>query len=110
MMNYREQVQRVLSVHHARIELGLNKVREQEMFVSRIGDILRRNCIEHSLHLNLQFDVVFRLPEHIMGAENLLRTVFVGCYLERGGKGWIVSDAVHEYLQVRLMGDNDDGL
>lgn len=109
-MTYREQVQRVLSVHHARIELGLSKAREQEAFVSRIGDILRRNRIPYTLVLNLQFDVVFRLPAPIIHAENLLKILFVGCDLVRVNRDWIVSDTAHEYLQISLIEDDDDGL
>lgn len=110
MSNYREQVQRVLAIHHARMELGLSKAREQEPFVARVAACFTRHQVAFKLGLNQNFDVCFRLPENIIHAENLLRTLFSGCLVERCAKGWILSDERDDALQVLLKSDDDDGL
>lgn len=73
-MNYREQVQRVLSIHHARIELGLSRSREQEGFVRLVGNVLKRNKITFKTHLNTDFEVVFTLSAKDAG---LLKHLFL---------------------------------
>lgn len=110
MNTYREQVQRVLAVHHARIEFGLSKAREQEPFVARVAACLTRHQVAFKLGLTREFDTVFRLPENLIRAENLLRTLFSGCLVEKSAQGWIVSDECDDALQVLLKSDDDDGL
>lgn len=110
MNAYREQIQRIIAIHHARLELGLSKAREQERFVQQIDEILTRNHIPHRFGLTRNFDVIFRLPANLMPAENLLRTLFAGCLLTQDKQGWVLSDSTNECVQVHLMQENDCGL
>ena len=109
MNRYREEVARVLATHHARLELGLCKSREQEPFVCQMSERLKRNKIAHSIVLTRDFDVIFRLPEYLFKADNLLQTIFSGCLIERDEAAWIISDLVNEYAQIRLVKENEDG-
>lgn len=110
MTNYREQVQRVIAIHHARLELSLSKAREQERFVQQVDEILTRNHITHRFGLTRDFDVIFRLPANLMQAENFLQTLFTGHLLTKDKQGWVLSDGNNECVQVHLMQENDDGL
>ena len=60
-MNYREQVQRMAAMYHAKIELGLGKAREQEAWVKRLLARLQRQRIACTWRLNTDFDTEIRV-------------------------------------------------
>ena len=53
--SYRGEVERVIAVHHARLEMGLSRAREQEAFVRRVADVLTRHRVPFA-------NAVCRLP------------------------------------------------
>ena len=102
VINYRSEVERVIAAHHARLEMGLGHAREQEAFVRRVADVLTRNRVPFTWGLNTDFDAAFRLPENVMAAPSLLKTLFSGCVLAHARRGLVLSDAENEYIQVRF--------
>ena len=102
--SYRSEVERVIAVHHARLEMGLSRAREQEVFVRRVADVLTRHRVPFAWGLDTDFDAVFRLADDVTGEETLLQTLFAGCLLARTPDGFVLVDARHEYIQVRFEG------
>ena len=102
--SYRGEVERVIAVHHARLEMGLSRAREQEAFVRRLDDVLTRHRVPFAWGLDTDFDAVFRLADGVAGAETLLQTLFAGCILARTPDGFVLADAQQEYIQVCFKG------
>ena len=102
--SYRAEVERVIAVHHARLEMGLSRAREQEAFVRRVADVLMRHRVAFTWGLDTDFDAVFRLADDVTGEEPLLQTLFAGCLLARTPDGFVLGDARQEYIQVRFKG------
>lgn len=100
-MNYREQVQRVLAMHHANSELGLAKSREQEDFVLYVGRVLTRNQIPFKWHLNRDFGAEFRV-----NLDDLphLRQIFDARQFQADDvHSWVLSSNVLEGVEVRFI-------
>lgn len=106
MKNYREAVQRIIAIHHARLEMGLSKTREDEPFVLQMSQRLNRNKLAHSITLTEYFDTVFVLPEKIMKDDYLLKTIFSDCDITRDNNAYIVS---LDDKQIRLIKENEHG-
>lgn len=97
-MTYREHVHRVLSKHHARIELGLAKSREQKRFAEYIAQFLRQRQIPFCFDLNDDFDAIFDLPQF----SGCLKTLFSHFWVEADGTQWIVCNPNAPEIQVIL--------
>ncbi|QMT33465.1 hypothetical protein [Conchiformibius steedae] len=99
MMNYREQVQRVLSIYHARAELGLSRSREQETFARLVYGLLKRNQIPFNWHLNRDFDAVFTVSRQHAGS---LKRLFEPHTLAFEQGGAVLSQYGQDGIQVRF--------
>lgn len=97
--NYREQVQRVLSLYHARIELGLSRAREQETFAHQVAAVLKRNQVPFKAHLNRDFNVVFKISIKDIA---YLSAMFLGYVMELEGNVYVLSEPMHDGVQVTL--------
>ncbi|SSY80650.1 hypothetical protein [Alysiella crassa] len=101
MMNYREQVQRVLAMHHANSELGLAKSREQEDFVLYVGRVLTRNHIAFTWRLNADFDAEFRVN---LGDLAHLRQIFDARQFQADDThSWVLSSNLLDGVEVRFI-------
>lgn len=97
--NYREQVQRMLDLHHAQIELGLNRAREQEKFAHKVATVLKRNQVPFKAILNRDFSLVFEIYIKDIA---YLKTMFFGYVMELEGNGYVLSEPMYDGVQVML--------
>lgn len=58
-MSYQELVNRVLSVKHANIEMGLAKAREQRPFIEQVARKLDGTSWDYSVRMDRDFAVTF---------------------------------------------------
>ena len=100
---YRQAVQRVLAKHHARLELGLSRSREQEPFVMRVAACLHRAAIPYYLQLTDDLDAVFVVPSSYTSSIHTLLACMGGIDVGKESFGWVVSDAAQAHIQVQIM-------
>lgn len=100
-MTYREQVQRVLAMHHANSELGLAKSREQEDFVCYVARVLTRNQITFKWRLNANFDAEFHV--NLSDLAHLRQIFDARQFHADDAHSWVLSSNLLDGVEVRFI-------
>ena len=104
MMGYREQVQRVVSGHHARLELGLSRAREQESFVNYVMDKLKAARIAFTWQLDTSFNAQFWVSHQ---DKSSLKALFGDYWQCDGSQQMVLNQECDEAVQVRFIWKDD---
>ena len=109
-LNYEQQVERVLNIHHARIALGLSTARENKDFVLRAAHRLNKAGINYVLRLDTDFDacLVLYLHQQKNVTDSLIRQLFADLDVSIARDGWVINDPKNEWVQVRIGWKLDD--